>query len=261
MAGTQLIVSWDPEKSRLVLFLSFFSNQIHKAKFLRNIRVFVILSRPLNLQDLFGPSKREHIPCIQASLRAELTQPVVPWGNIRHISKLPEGWEENASRCECRFMLPSQPRVCLVWRRSGSSGDLSWEWVSYHLHDCLLGSLQLGLSHCVRNQKKQPWILLFCCCMEAALLIKSEPDLRGNGKETSTLVLADIWELPSSGYNWAFSHHSLPWSLLAWGPERVSGSQVFTNLPAAKVSHTPQGSVFHLLDEGDWNCSRTLVPD
>ena len=24
-------------------------------------------------------------------------------------------------------MLPSQPRVCLVWRRSGSSGDLSWE--------------------------------------------------------------------------------------------------------------------------------------
>ena len=42
---------------------------------------------------------------------------------------------------------------------------------------------------------------------------------------------------------------------------RVPGSQVFSNLPAAKVSHTRQGSVSHLLDEGDWTCSRTLVLD
>ena len=41
---------------------------------------------------------------------------------------------------------------------------------------------------------------------------------------------------------------------------RVPGSQVFTNLPAAKVSHTLQGSVSHLLNEGDWTCSRILVP-
>ena len=40
--------------------------------------------------------------------------------------------------------------------------------------------------------------------MEAGLLIKSEPDLRGNRKETSTLVLADALELPSSGCNRAF---------------------------------------------------------
>ena len=37
--------------------------------------------------------------------------------------------------------------------------------------------------------------------MEAGLLIKSEPDLRGNEKETYTLVLTDILELPSSGCN------------------------------------------------------------
>ena len=49
--------------------LSFFSNQIHKAKYLQNIRVIAILSRPLNLQGVFGASKWEHIPCIQASLR------------------------------------------------------------------------------------------------------------------------------------------------------------------------------------------------
>ena len=46
-----------------------FSNRIHKAKSLQNIRVIVILSRPFNLQGLFGASKRERIPCIQASLR------------------------------------------------------------------------------------------------------------------------------------------------------------------------------------------------
>ena len=42
---------------------------------------------------------------------------------------------------------------------------------------------------------------------------------------------------------------------------RVPGSQVFSNLPAAKVSHTRQGSVSHHLDEGEWTFSRTLVSD
>ena len=40
---------------------------------------------------------------------------------------------------------------------------------------------------------------------------------------------------------------------------RVPEPQVFTNSPAAKVSHTPQGYVSHLLNEGDWTCCRTLV--
>ena len=51
------------------------------------------------------------------------------------------------------------------------------------------------------TQKKQSCILLSCCYTEAGLLIKSEPDLRGNWKETCTLVLADILELPSSRSN------------------------------------------------------------
>ena len=104
-----------------------FSNQIHKTKSLQNIKVIVILSWPLNLQGLFGASKREQILASRLVSDPDLTQPMVPWWNIRHISKLPEGWEEKTSRCECRFMLPSQPRVCLVWMRSRSSGDLSWE--------------------------------------------------------------------------------------------------------------------------------------
>ena len=69
------------------------------------------------------------------------------------------------------------------------------------------------------TQKKQPWILLSCCYMEAGLLMKLEPGLRCNWKETSTLVLADSWELPRSECNGVFSHLSLPGSLLAWEPE------------------------------------------
>ena len=96
------------------VFLSFCSNQIHKAKSLQNIRVIVILSRPLNLEDVFGASGGNTSHESRLVSDPELAQPVVPGGSIRHISKSPEGREENASCCECRFMLPSQPRVCLV---------------------------------------------------------------------------------------------------------------------------------------------------
>ena len=58
------------------VFLSLFSNQFHKAKSLKKKKekkkVIVILSSPLNLQVLFGASKKEHITCIQASLRPQI---------------------------------------------------------------------------------------------------------------------------------------------------------------------------------------------
>ena len=81
MAGTQLTVSWDPEMYSLILcFCPFSPTRFIKAKSLQNIRVIVILSRPLNLQGLFGASKREHIPCIKASLRP---QPRLAGGSLR----------------------------------------------------------------------------------------------------------------------------------------------------------------------------------
>ena len=64
-----------------LVFLSFFSNQIHKAKSLKNINVIVTLSRPLKLQGLCGASEREHIPFIQASLRP---QPRSVRGSLRN---------------------------------------------------------------------------------------------------------------------------------------------------------------------------------
>ena len=54
--------------------------------------------------------------------------------------------------------------------------------------------------------------------MEAGLLIKSEPDLRGNRKGTSTLVLADIW-VPQQWIQLSFPNVAFPGSLLAWEPE------------------------------------------
>ena len=73
--------------------------------------------------------------------------------------------------------------------------------ISHHLHDCLLESLQLGLSHCAWNPEETALNIVFLLLHDGRYVDKIEPDLRGNRKETSTLVLADILELPSSGYN------------------------------------------------------------
>ena len=105
------------------VFLSFVSKQIHKAKSLKNINVIVTYSRPLMLQGLLEHQRGNTSTSSRLVSNPNLAQPGVPWGNIRHLSKLPEGWEENASLCECRFMLPRQPRVCVVWMRCSCSLD------------------------------------------------------------------------------------------------------------------------------------------
>ena len=135
------------------------------------------------------------------------------WGNRRHLLQLPEGWEENASCCECRFMLHRQPRVCECG--AGALWILSWELLSHHLHDYLLGSPQLRFPHCAMNTEETALTIAFLLLQGGRLLVKSETDLRGNGKGTSTLVLLDIWELHSSGCNLAVAHLALPGSLLA----------------------------------------------
>ena len=55
---------------------------------------------------------------------------------------------------ECRCMLSSHPRSVLCEWGAGALWILSWEWVSHHLQDCLLGSLQLGLPHCAWNPEE-----------------------------------------------------------------------------------------------------------
>ena len=117
-----------------------------------------------------------------------------------------------------------------------------------------------GVCYCAWNSEETAMNTAFLLLHAGRSADKIGTRLEGNGKETSTLVHADIWELPGIGCNWASLSSSPYWKSPSLGA-RVSGSQVLTNLPSAKVSHTPQGSVSHLLDEGDWTCSRTLVSD
>ena len=55
----------------------------------------------------------------------------------------------NAGSC-----YPSSQRSVLFEWGAGALWILSWEWVSPHLHDCLLWSLQLGLPHCALNTEE-----------------------------------------------------------------------------------------------------------
>ena len=93
-------------------FLSFFSNQIHKAKFLKKHK-----GDCNSLKAFESPrciwSIKEGTHSLASRLISDLSlpPPVVPWGTIRHLSRSPEVWEENASYCECRFMLSCYPKV------------------------------------------------------------------------------------------------------------------------------------------------------
>ena len=144
--------------------------------------------------------------------------------------------------------------------RSGGSGDSEFRVSQSPHQDCLLWSLQLGLPHCAWNPKETALNIAF-------LLLHGG---RSADKIRTRLERQREWNFHSGAcrhlrvtqqwiqLSFLTSFPSLKSPSLGTG---VPGSQVFTNLPAAKVSHTPQGSVFHLLDEGDWTCYRALVPD
>ena len=157
-------------------------------------------------------------------------------------------------------MLLSQPRVCLVWMRSGSSGDLSWEWVSHHRHNCLLGLLQLGLSHCSWNQEETALNIAFLLLHGGRPADKIRTRLERQQERNFHSGVCRHLRATQQWMQLSFLSSFPSWKSPGLGT-RVPGSQLFNNLPAANASHTPQSSVSHLLDEGDWTCSRTLVPD
>jgi len=129
-------------------------------------------------------------------------------------------------------MLSSHPRSVLCEWGLGALWILSSDWVVTTCRTASWGHYSWGTPTVPGTRKKQPWILLLCCYMEAALLIKLEPDFRGKGNGNSTLVLADIWNLPISMMQLSSLSSFHSWkspSLGTWVP----GSQVFTNLPAA----------------------------
>ena len=144
--------------------------------------------------------------------------------------------------------------------RSKSSGD-SELGVSQSPHqDCLLGSLQLGLPHCAWNPEETALNIAFLLLHGGRSADKIRTRLERQQERNFHSGACRHLRATQQWMQLSFLSSFPSWKSPSLGT-RVPGSQVFTNLPAAKVSHTPQGSVSHLLDEGDWTCSRTLVPD
>ena len=129
-----------------------------------------------------------------------------------------------------------------------------------HLQDCLLGSLQLGYPHCAWNPKETALNIAFLLLHGGRSADKIRTKLEGQKERDFHSGACRHLRATQQWMQLSFlsSFPSLKSPSLG---TRVPGSQVFSNLPAAKVSYTRQGSVSHLLDEGDWTCSRTLVLD
>ena len=132
--------------------------------------------------------------------------------------------------------------------------------ISHHLHDCLLESLQLGLSHCVWNPEETALNIAFLLPHGCRSADKIGTRLEGQWERNFHSGACRHLRVTQQWVQLRFLSSYPSWKSPSLGT-RVPGSQVFSNLPAAKVSHTRQGSVSHLLDEGDWTCSRTLVLD
>ena len=133
---------------------------------------------------------------------------------------------------ECRCMLSSHPRSVLCEWGAGALGILSWEWVSHHLQDCLLGSLQQGLPHCAWNPKETSLNIAF-------LLLHGG---RSADKIRTRLERQREWNFHSGAcrhlratQQWMqliFLSSFLPGSILAWEAEFLHPKSSLTYLSA-----------------------------
>ena len=161
---------------------------------------------------------------------------------------------------ECRCMLSSHPGSVLCEWGAVALEILSWDWVSHHQQDCLLGSLELRLPHCAWNPEETALNIAFLLLHAGRSADKIRTRLEGQREWNFHSGACRHLRATQQWMQLIFLSSFPSWKSPSLGT-RVSGSQVFTNLPAAKVRHTPQGSVSHLLDDGDWTCSITFVPD
>ena len=144
--------------------------------------------------------------------------------------------------------------------RIGSSLNSEFGLSCNHLQDCLLGSLQLGYPHCAWNPKETALDIAFVLLHGGSSADKIGTRLQGQREWNFHSGACRHLRATQQWMQLSFLSSFPSWKSPGLGT-RVPGSQLFNNLPAANASHTPQSSVSHLLDEGDWTCSRTLVPD
>ena len=126
---------------------------------------------------------------------------------------------------------------------------LSWEWLSHHLHDCLVGSQNLGFPHCALNTEETALNIAFVLLHGGRSADKIGARLERRRERNFHSGACKHLRAPSSGGNWAISHCALPRSLLAWEPRFLGPKPSLTYLQL-KLSQTPQGSVFSFLGWG-----------
>ena len=129
-------------------------------------------------------------------------------------------------------MLSSHPGSVLCEWGAVALEILSWDWVSHHQQDCLLGSLELRLPHCAWNPEETALNIAFLLLHAGRSADKIRTRLEGQRE----------WNFHSGACR--HLRATQQWMKLIFlssfptlkSPSlgtRVPGSQVFTNLPAA----------------------------
>ena len=129
-------------------------------------------------------------------------------------------------------MLSSQPRSVLCEWGTRTLWILSWEWVSHHLQDCLLGSLQLGLPHCAWNPEETALNIAFLLLHGGRSANKIRTRLEGQQERNFHSGACRHLRATQQWMQLSFLSSFPSWKSPSLGT-RVPGSQVFTNLPAA----------------------------
>ena len=125
----------------------------------------------------------------------------------------------------------SQGSVLGEWG-AGALWILSWEWVSHHLQDCLLGSLQLGFPHCALNTEETALNVAFLLLHGVRSADKVGSRFEGQQERNFHSGACRYLRAPQQWMQLSF-HSSCPsWKSPSLGT-RAPRSQGFTNLPAA----------------------------
>ena len=125
----------------------------------------------------------------------------------------------------------SQGSVLCEWGVE-ALGLLSWESIRHHLHDCFLRTLQLGLPQCVCNLAEPAPYSAFLLLKEGRSADKIRTRLEGQRERNFHSGACRYLRAAQQWMQLSFMSSFPSWRSPILRT-RVSGSQVFTNLPAA----------------------------
>ena len=121
----------------------------------------------------------------------------------------------------------------------GALWILSWEWVSQHVQDCLLGSLQMGLPQCAWNPEETALNIAFLLLHGHRSANKIRTRLEGQQERNFQSSACRHLRATQQWMQLSFLHLSLPGSLLAWEPEFLCPKSSLTYLQPSDESYIP----------------------